>query len=89
MVSTFQGGSKSLKIDVSLSQYASIDLTSVANHLCMTNPTADNCPDGFTLNVYLRVLTAVDKKGFISTRSNSGGFRTGFRVAGSGTSMIK
>ena len=81
---TLQAGSQSLEIDASSSQYVDVDLYlfPLSNYLCMTNPSATNCPNGFTLNVYLNIESIVDNKGIITTRAHDGAYKSGIQVRG-------
>ena len=81
-----QAGTQSLDIDAtSSSQYVDLDLFfhHLSDYVCMTNPSADNCPNGFTLNVYLNIENIVSDEGVITTRiDDGGGYRSGFQVTG-------
>ncbi len=80
-----QAGTQSLGIDASSSQYVDLDLFfhHLSDYVCMTNPSANNCPNGFTLNVYLNIENIVSDEGVITTRiDDGGGYRSGFQVTG-------
>ena len=85
-----QNGTQSLQLDLSSSQYMELDLSSVPDHLCMTNPSTTNCPNGLTLNVYLRIQNLVDGTGVITTiKDDSGTYKSGINVIGRDPSLLR
>ncbi len=78
---TLQAGSQSLEVDASSSQYVDMDLfMELSDYLCMTNPSSSECPNGFTLSVYLNIESMVYDSGVISTRPDAG--TSGIQVMG-------